>query len=146
MSLSEKLLATPARTNVIADLVQVVDQEVADKKGFSGAAVKAGYSAGKKVMPNLAERALTRMLPEFATAADPFWDDFQAAGGGDFGQYLAGRGPEVAQALVAVTDARVATTSREALKRAYKPLRGKAVENVQAALPRLGTVLQKHAS
>jgi hypothetical protein len=145
MSLSEKLLAPQVRPAVIADLVQVVDQEVSDKKGFSGAAVKAGYAAGKKVMPNLAERALTRMLPDFATAADPFWDDFQAAGGGDFGQYLSSRGPEVAQALVAVTDDRVAATSREGLKRAYKPLRGKAIENVQAALPRLGTVLQKHA-
>lgn len=144
MSLSEKLLAQPVRKQVIADLVRVVDQEVGDKKGFSGTAVKAGYAAGKKVMPNLAERAVTRMLPDFAKAADPFWDDFQAAGGGDFGQYLAGRGPEAAEALLAVTDAKVATTSREGLKRAYKPLRGKAVEHVQAALPRLGTVLQKH--
>lgn len=145
MSLSEKLLVEPVRTAVIADLVKVVDQEVGDKKGISGTAVKAGYAAGKKVMPNLAERAVTRMLPDFATAADPYWTDFQNAGGGDFGQYLAGRGPEAAQALLAVTDARVATTSREALKRAYKPLRGRAVEHVRAALPRLGTVLQKYA-
>jgi hypothetical protein len=47
--------------------------------------------------------------------------------------------------LLAVTDAKVATTSREALRRAYKPLRGKAVEHVRAALPRIGAVLQKHA-
>jgi len=145
MSLSEKLLVEPVRTAVIADLVKVVDQEVSDKKGFSGAAVKAGYAAGKKVMPNLAERAVTRLLPDFATAADPYWKDFQASGGGDFGQYLADRGPEASQALLAVTDAKVATTSREALKRAYKPLRGKAADHVQAALPRLGTVLQKYA-
>jgi hypothetical protein len=145
MSLSEKLLVEPVRTAVIADLVNVVDQEVSDKKGFSGAAVKAGYAAGKKVMPNLAERAVTRMLPDFATAADPYWNDFRQSGGGDFGQYLADRGPEAARALLAVTDARVAATSREALKRAYKPLRGKAAEHVQAALPRLGSVLQKYA-
>lgn len=145
MSLSEKLLAEPVRQAVIADLVQVVDQEVADKRGFSGTAVKAGYAAGKKVMPNLAERAVTRMLPEFARAADPFWEDFQAGGGGDFGRYLADRGPEAADALLAVTDAKVATTSREALKRAYKPLRGKAADHVRTALPRLGAVLQKHA-
>ncbi|QGN32670.1 hypothetical protein [Microlunatus sp. Gsoil 973] len=145
MSLSEKLLAEPVRTQVIADLVHVVDQEVGDKSGFSGTAVKAGYAAGRKVMPNLAERAVTRLLPDFAVAVDPYWEDFQAAGEGDFGQYLAGRGPEAAQSLLAVTDAKVATTSREALRRAYKPLRGKAVEHVRAALPRIGAVLQKHA-
>jgi len=146
MSLSEKLLAEPVRTAVIGDLVKVVDQEVGDKRGFSGRAVQAGYAAGKKVMPNLTERAVTRMLPDFAAAADPYWDDFSQAGGGDFGQYLADRGPQAAQALLAVTDAKIATTSREALKRAYKPLRGKAAEHVEAALPRLGTVLQKYAA
>jgi hypothetical protein len=145
MSLSEKLLAKPVRTQVIADLVHVVDQEVGDKSGFSGAAVKAGYAAGKKVMPNLAERAVTRLLPDFAVAIDPYWEDFRNTDGDDFGQYLADRGPEAAQALVAVTDAKVATTSREALRRAYKPLRGKAVEHVQAALPRIGRVLQQYA-
>lgn len=145
MSLSEKLLAKPVRKAVIADLVQVVDQEVAAKKGISGTAVKAGYAAGKKVMPDLPERAVRRMLPDFARAADPYWDAFQSSGGGDFGMYLADRGPEVAEALLAVTDAKIATTSREPLKRAYKPLRGKAVEHVRAALPRLGTVLQKYA-
>lgn len=145
MSLSKKLLAQPVRKAVTADLVQVVDQEVADKKGISGTAVKAGYAAGKKVMPNLAERAVTRMLPDFARAADPFWDDFQASGGSDFGLYLADRGPAAAEALLAVTDAKIAATSREGLRRAYRPLRGKAVEHVRAALPRLGAVLQKHA-
>lgn len=145
MSLSKKLLAKPVRKAVIADLVQVVDQEVADKKGISGTAVKAGYAAGKKVMPNLTERAVTRMLPDFARAFDPFWDDFRASGAGDFGLYLADHGPAAAEALLAVTDAKIAATSREGLKRAYRPLRGKAVEHVRAALPRLGVVLQKHA-
>lgn len=146
MSLSEKLLAEPAREEVIAALVEVVDQEVGDKKGISGTALKAGYAAGRKVMPNLAERAVTKMLPDFAAAADPFWSDFQAAGGGDFGQYLADRGPEAAQALLSVADARIAGTSHDSLKMAYKPLRGKAAEHVEAALPRLGTVLQKFGS
>lgn len=146
MSLSEKLLAKSVRPAVVADLVQVVDQEVRDKKGFSGTAVKAGYAAGKKVMPNLSERAVRSLLPDFATAADPFWDDFQASGGGDFGQFLADRGPEAAQALLAVTDARIASTSREGLKRAYKPLRGRAADHVQAALPRIGAVLQKYGA
>lgn len=145
MSLSEKLLAKSVRPALTADLVGVVEQEVAGKKGLSGTAVKAGYGAVTKVMPNLAERAVTRMLPDAVAALEPFWTDFTAGPGDDFGQYLAGRGPEAAQALLAVSDQKVQGTSREAIKRAYKPLRGKAVDHVQAALPRLGAVIQRYA-
>lgn len=143
--LSEKLLTKQVRPALTADLVSVVEQEVADKRGFSGTAVKAGYKAVTKVLPNLAERAVAKMLPDSIVAMDPFWSDFQTAGGGDFGRYLLGRGPEAAQALLSVSDAKVQGTTREAIKRAYKPLRGKASDHVQSALPRLGAVLQKHA-
>lgn len=145
MSLSEKLLTKRVRPALTADLVTVVQQEVGEKKGFSGTAVKTGYKAVTKVMPNLAERAVTRMLPDAVVALDPFWSDFQAAGGGDFGQYLAGRGSEASEALLRVSDDKVQGTSREAIKRAYKPLRGKASDHVAAALPRVGAVLQQHA-
>ncbi|QDP96099.1 hypothetical protein FOE78_09480 [Microlunatus elymi] len=145
MSLSEKLLAEPARTAVISDLVVVVEQEVGEKKGISGTAVKAGYGAVRKVMPDLSKRAVVRLLPDCAVALDPFWDDFRTSGEAEFGKYLAGRGDEASQALLAVTDAKVAATSREVIKKAYKPLRGKAGDHVQAALPRLGSTLQKHA-
>jgi hypothetical protein len=145
VSLSEKLLAKSARPAVIADLVQVVDQEVAEKKGLSGTAIKAGYGAVRKVMPDLSKRAVARMLPDAAAVLDPYWDEFQLDGGDDFGRFLADRGPEVSQALLTVSDKKVQVTSREAIKRAYKPLRGKAGEHVQAALPRVGAALQRHA-
>ncbi|SDS41855.1 DUF6918 family protein [Microlunatus soli] len=145
MSLSEKLLAKSTRPAVITDLVAVVDQEVGDKKGISGTALKAAYSAVKKVMPDLSNRAVSRMLPDAAAALDPYWDEFQQAGGDDFGRFLADRGPKVSQALLAVSDQKVQGTSREAIKKAYKPLRGKAADHVEAALPRVGAALQRHA-
>jgi len=147
-SLSETLLAADRRPRVVADLVSVIDAEVKDKKGLGGVAVKGGYAAVRKVSPTIAATATDRMLPEFATALQPFWDDFSAdrAGAGDFGTYLAGRGDEAADALLAVTDARAAATQREPLRRAYNGLRGKAKGHVQQALPRLGKVVQQHAS
>ena len=145
MSLSEKLLAKSNRAAVVSDLVEVVEQEVGEKKGISGTAVKAGYGAVRKVMPDLTKRAVVKLLPDCAVALDPFWADFESSGGGDFGDYLAGRGPEASQALLEVSDAKVAGTSREVIKKAYKPLRGKAADHVRTALPRLGATLQKHA-
>ncbi|NNG34450.1 DUF6918 family protein [Nakamurella aerolata] len=145
MSLSATLLSDDRRSAVVADLGAVVEAEVKDKKGISGAAIKTGFAAARKVSPGLTDRALNRMLPDFAAALDPFWADFTSAGGGDFGSYLSGRKAEVSAALLAVTDKRVEGSSREAIKKAYRGMRGKAEDNVQAALPRLGAALQRHA-
>jgi hypothetical protein len=146
MTLSQQLLAKNTRPAVIADLVQVVQQEVASKKGVSGAAIKAGYGAASKVVPNLTRRALNKLFPDFARALDPFWAGFDSSDAADFGAYLTTRADEVSAALLAVTDAKVAGSSREPIKKVYKALRGKADSHVQSALPRVGAALQKHAA
>ncbi|MEZ0580470.1 hypothetical protein [Nocardioides sp. MH1] len=146
MSLSKQLLAKKNRPAVVTDLVDVVRQEVADKKGMSGAGLKAGYATATKVMPDLVRKAVRRLLPDAAVALDPFWDRFVAEGGSDFGAYLAQHGAQVSAALLAITDARAEASSKEALKKVYRALRGKADTHVQAALPRLGATLQKHAA
>lgn len=145
MSLSTQLLRKQTRPAVVADLVEVVRHEVASKKGVGGIAIKTGYAGATKVVPDLVLRAVRKLLPDFARALDPFWDDFAASGDGDFGQYLAARGPEASAALLAVTDAKAASSSREQLKKVYRALRGKADDHVRAALPRLGSTLQQHA-
>ncbi|WP_235563024.1 DUF6918 family protein [Microbacterium sp. Root53] len=146
MTLSGTLLADSTRPAVIADLVRVVDAELADKKGLSGAAVKAAYSGVTKVVPDAVPKAAKRLLPDVARALDPFWADFRTSGGHDFGAYLAGRGDEASAALLAATDAKVGTTSRDVVQRTYRAFRGSAAAHVRAALPRLGAALQRHAS
>lgn len=142
--MSEKLLNAETRPAVVTDLIGVVQDEVKGKRGLSGAAVKAGYGAATKVVPDLVPRAVGRMLPDFARALDPLWDDFSASGGTDFGAFLAGRGPEATDALLSVADAKIAASPREPLKKAYGLLRGRAGGYVEAALPRLGRTLQRH--
>jgi hypothetical protein len=144
--LTDTLLDPAQQPAVIADFSSVIDAEVRDKSGLSGAAIKLAYAAVNKVSPTVVDSALTKLLPEFATALEPFWAEFSAAGPGDFGQFLAGRGDAVGDALLAVTDARANTTSQPALRKAYQGVRGKAKENVVAALPRVGAVVQKYAS
>lgn len=146
MTLSSQLLAKKNRPAVVTELVGVVREEVAAKKGVSGAALKAGYKTARKMMPDLERKAVRRLLPDAAAALDPFWDAFVAEGGADFGAYLAGHETEVSAALLAITDARAEATSKDALKKVYRALRGKADVHVQAALPRLGAALQKHAT
>lgn len=145
-ALSDSLLAEETRPRVVTALIGVVDEEVRSKKGLSGGVIKAAYAAAKKVQPGIIQRALDSMLPDFARALDPFWSDFTAAGGGDFGRFLADRGDQPADALLTVTDARAERTRREPLKKAYGSVRGKARDHVRAALPRLGSTLQGFVS
>ncbi|WP_220794118.1 DUF6918 family protein [Nocardioides pelophilus] len=145
MTLSQQLLAEETRPAVVAALVQVVRQEVADKRGISAVALKAGYAGATTVVPNLVERVLERLLPEFARALDPLWDGFLAADDTEFGSYLAAHGRAASSALLGVTDTRVAASSNEPVKKAYRAVRGKADGHVEAALPRLGATLQRHA-
>ncbi|MDE9364212.1 hypothetical protein PZ938_01200 [Luteipulveratus sp. YIM 133132] len=144
MTLAASLLDEQRRPAVVADLAATIDTEVSEKKGLSGTAIKAAYGTAKKVRSDIAASATDRMLPEIATALEPFWVDF--GGVGDFGGYLAGRGDEAADALLAVTDRRAEATDRDVLRKAYGSLRGKAHDNVKAALPRVGAVVQKHAA
>lgn len=140
------LLSDDRQPAVVTELVGVVDAEVKAKKGLGGTAIKAAYAAASKVSPGLTGKAVTRMLPDFADALDPYWTEFAAAGGGDFGAFLASRGTAVAGALLAVTDRRIEGSSKDVLKKAYRGIRGKAQENVTAALPRVGAAVQRHAS
>lgn len=146
MTLSKQVLRKKVRPAVVKDLVEVVQQEVASKRGVSGTAIKAGYGAASRVVPDLTPRAVRKLLPDFARALDPFWAEFEAKGGGDFGRHLADRGAEVSAALLAVTDAKIDASDRTAIKKAYGALRGRADAHVQAALPRVGAALQQHAA
>jgi hypothetical protein len=81
-----------------------------------------------------------------AEALQPYWAGFttEFPGGGDFGGYLAGREDEVAEALLAITDSRRRASSRATIVKAYNTVRGSAAKHVKAALPALGTLVQKH--
>lgn len=142
----ETILTDPARRPaVVADLNELVGQEVKDKGGMSGAAVKLGYQTVSKIRPGVVPAAVDRMLPQFAGALQPFYADYQAAPGAGFGAYLVSRESEAADALLAVTDRRAEGSSSEALKKAYAKLRPNAQKNVAEALPRLGSLIEKHA-
>jgi hypothetical protein len=75
---------------------------------------------------------------------DPYWADFTASGSADFGDYLAKRGDEVSQSLLAVTDDMAQNSGRGTVVKAYQMVRGSAGKNIEAALPALGQMVQKY--
>jgi hypothetical protein len=142
-ALQDTLLNPQTAPAVRSDLEALVDSEVADKKGASGLALRAGYAAVRKIGPTIVPRAVERLLPAFVAKLEPFWQDH--AGNGSFAGYLSGRDGQVADALLGVTDERVAGTSNGAVKKVYASLRPSAHKHVVEALPRLGALIERHA-
>ncbi|MFW0789531.1 DUF6918 family protein [Gordonia sp. CPCC 205333] len=142
MSDSLQSLVTTNRDAVVTELAGVIDAEVKDQSGLSGAAVKTAYAAAQKVKPGVVASATDKMLPEFVTALTPFWDSKPA--GTAFGDHLSNNSDAAAEALLAVTDAQ-ASSAKPALAKTYNSLRGKAKNYVVAALPRVGGAVEKHA-
>ncbi|MDQ2755261.1 MAG: hypothetical protein M3Y71_01655 [Actinomycetota bacterium] len=140
-TLCETLLTPERRPGAVDALSQVVDAEVAAKSGLGGTAIKTAYGAARKVDSTLVRKAVNRMLPDFLTALEPYWEDGQ----GDFGARLVSREDEVTESLLSVTDTRAANPDHAAVAKVYGMIRPRAKGHVSTALPRLGSTLQSLA-
>ena len=145
MAKLSEVIADPARRKaVVDDGVRVIDQEVADKGGLSGIAIKGAFKVVQGIRPGFIPMALNHLLDDFSRKLDPFWDECQAQGG-DARGYFNRRGTDVANALLSITDSRARNAIGPARK-TYDALRPKAVEHVVSAMPRLADLVKKHAS
>jgi hypothetical protein len=144
-TLQEMLLTPEVRPQVIADCEKLIDNEVADMSGISGTAVKIAYKTVKTFSAGHIHYMVETLLPRMADVLQPYWADFNADGGGSFGDFLAKREDEVSEALLAITDERGRNSSRPTIVKAYNTVRGSAAKQVKAALPRVGALVQKYA-
>lgn len=146
MAKLQDILLDPAkRGQVIQDCVQLVDNEVSNKGGLGGMAVKGAYMVVKKVKPGIVNELVDKLLNEFVAQLEPFYGDFTAQSAGKaLPAYLQDRATDVASALLNITDARAAKADNRTLKGAYDKLRPTGVKHVEAAVPGIGRVLAKY--
>jgi hypothetical protein len=144
-TLHEVLLDPDIEPKVVADCYTLVEQEVHDMSGISGTAVKIAYKTVSAFMPGHVRFMVESLMPRMIEELDPYWADFNAAGGSDFGDYLTKRADEVSESLLSVTDQRAAGSDRPTIIKAYRSVRGGASKHVKAALPRLGELVVKYA-
>ena len=146
MTTLQQVLLTPEnQPHVIDDSHTLIDQEVAGKSGVSGTAVKLAYKTANTFASGYIRGMLEVLVPEMVVKLEPFWADFAASGAGDFGDYLVKHGDEVSEALLSVTDAHAEISTRPTILKAYRAVRGGAPKHIIAALPALGTLVQKYA-
>src|ERR1700749_4010599 len=102
-TLRESLLAPDVQPQVGADCEALVNAEVASMSGVSGPAVKVAYRTVRTYDAGHIHRRIDGLLPRFADALQPYWADFTATGGGEFGDYLAKHEDEACEARPART-------------------------------------------
>lgn len=144
-TLAETISDPAKRKAVVSDCAALIDAEVADKRGLSGAAIKTAFRTVKSFKPGMIADSMDALLDDFTAQLDPFWKECQD-GGHAPRTFFSNRKNDVANALLRITDDRAAKSRHKTLVRAYKGLRGKAVDHIGAAMPRFADLLVKHAS
>ena len=133
------------RGDVVQDCVEVLEEEVASKKGISGLAVKGAFKVIGAVRPGFLQAVINGLLDEFVGELEPFYAEWVDAGEpGEFSEYLVANGPRVAEGLLGVTDKRAQTTDHQTVKKAYLKMRPSGVEHTIAALPRVGAMMDRY--
>jgi hypothetical protein len=144
-TLPEILTSDVKKPKVVDDCVALIDAEVKDKGGISGAVIKAAYRAVQGVKPGFVKAVVSDLLPDFAQALDPIYQDAKNQGK-PVGDFFAADSPRVAEALLAITDQKAQKSRNGIVKGTYEKLRGSAKKNVEAAVPRLGKMVEQHTS
>ena len=145
MSTLKDILTRPGiRPQVIADCERLIEEEVSSK-GLTGIPIKAAYAIVKAIKPGFVSEVIDHMLDDFSDRLDPV---YQAAvtKNEPVGAYFNSHGGEVSEALLAITDQRAQRAKNQAIKSTYEKLRPTAKKHVEAAVPRLGRLVAKHAS
>ncbi|HXT98874.1 MAG TPA: hypothetical protein VN853_21425 [Polyangia bacterium] len=144
-NLNDILLVPGNRPKVVADCVKLIEEEVDSKGGLTGLLVKGSFSLVKAVKPGFVTEAVDHMLDDFVKRLEPFWADAQAKNE-PIGALLNGRAPQVADALLTISDERAAKSTNGTLKKAYEKLRPTGKKHVEAAVPRIGRLIAKYTS
>jgi hypothetical protein len=143
-ALKEVLLTPGNRPKIVEDCVRLIDSEVAGKGGLSGVAVKGAYAIVKKVKPGVIREAVDKLLDGFVDKLEGFYSSYVDGGGTDFERHLSGQTGAVANALLGVTDGKIARVDSRPIKKAYEKLRPKGEKHVQDAVPGVARVIAKY--
>jgi hypothetical protein len=128
---------------VVDDCVVLVADEVKKKKGLGGMVIKAGYKAVNGIKPGFIRKVVDKLFDEWAAKLDPFWEEAIAADKKP-SAHLESNRSRVAEALLSVTDAKVDGAQSKVVRGTYKKLRPSAKDHVEAAVPGLAAVLERH--
>jgi hypothetical protein len=144
-TLSELLGGPDKRTQLVQDSLRVLDREVDSKSGLGGIAVKTAYKVVKGISPDFLPQVVDHLLDDFLDALDPIYQEALEKKVSPR-QHLTSNPGRVADALLSITDRRAQRANNQLVKKTYEKLRGGAKKHVEAAVPRLGELFDRHVA
>jgi hypothetical protein len=142
-NLLERLGAEPTRAKVVEECVTLIDNQVKSKGGVGGMAVRASYATIKAIKRGFVPGVVNALLDDWLSKLQPHHDRWASGGSGSFSDFLIARSDEVAEDLLAVTDARAEKTTHTTAKKMYVKMRPSAKKNVIEALPELSKLIER---
>ena len=142
--LADVLLAPDRRTRVISDCSSVINQEVGDKKGLTGLAVKAAFKAVKTINPSIIESVIDVLLDDFVVQLEPTYQAYLDSDSTVLESYCVAHADDIANALLVITDRRAQRSKIRTLVKAYGKLRPQGQKHVREAVPRIAQLLSRH--
>ena len=139
-SLVERFSQEPARTQVVSECVELIDNTV-KQKGF---VMKGAYATVKTLKKRFVPEVVDSLLNEWLTKLQPHYDQWTASNTSTFPDYVIAHSDAVAEDLLSVTDARAEKTSHTTAKKMYSRMRDSAKKNVVEAIPDLARLIDKH--
>lgn len=144
MGLSDGLNDANKTATLVNDCVKLIDEQVSAKGGLSGLALKAAYGAVNGIKPGYVASAIEGLLPPTLTALDPIWSEGVQAGNPV--EHLDKNRSRAADAVLSVTDARIAKSDNGVVKGAYNQFRKSVKSDVEEAIPGLAKIIDKYSN
>lgn len=144
-SLTEQMAPPQKRNALIDDALSVLDEEVNDKSGLSGVAVKTAFKLIKGIQPGFLRKVVDKLLDDFLEKTDPIYQSAISAGLSPGGHVVKEKAT-LSSALLSVTDRRAEKAESDMVRKTYAKLRPTAQKHVEAAAPRLAKLLDRHAA
>lgn len=141
MSLGELVKDAAVRASLIEDCNRLLTAQVSQKRGVSGMALKTAYRVVQGIGPTYVQGAIGRTLPSTLEALEPIWQEGVASGNPV--QYLDQHRSRTADRILSVTDHRIQYASGPIVG-VYNKLRQSVKADVEAAVPALASILERH--
>ena len=144
-TMQEVLADTTQRKNLIEDCARLIDDEVQNKGGLGGMAIKAGYKVVKGLKPGFIHEATDSLIDAFAEQLQPIATEAKEKGK-PVAAFFDSERSRVAEALLSITDKRAEPSSHKVVKGTYQKLRPTAKKHVEDAVPGVGRLVEKHTA
>lgn len=139
--LAGELLAADTFEHLVADCTTLVASEINGK----GMTMRTVFKLVQKAKPDILERTVRELMPEFVYAIEPCYAGYQAQSEQNLRDYLVAHDAEIARAMLTVTDRRAARIQRRTIGSGYDRVRDRAQQEMIDAMPRIATIIARHA-